>query len=183
MTDFTALPDNLPMPRNDGAADHLPGRTLPPVSLADSGGDSVDLAASVGSHGHLPLPAHGRPGVDLPEGWDAVPGARGCSTEACDFRDHFAEPQAAGAMHVRGLSSQDPEYQAEVVERLRLPSAGSPTRNSRWPTPSRCRPSPHRDMTGCTRASRSSSVAARSITSSTPIFPPGGARCRDRGGE
>jgi peroxiredoxin len=51
----------------------------------------------------------------------AIPGARGCSTEACDFRDHFADLQAAGAAHVWGLSSQDPEYQAEVVERLRLP--------------------------------------------------------------
>jgi len=61
--------------------------------------------------------------VDLPAGWDEIPGARGCSTEACDFRDHYADLQAAGAGRVWGMSSQDPDYQAEVVERLRLPFA------------------------------------------------------------
>src|SRR4051812_3801775 len=122
MTDFTALPDNLPTPHDDGAADHLPGRTLPPVSLLDSAGESVDLSAPRSGRTLIYLyPLTGRPGVDLPDGWDAIPGARGCSTEACDFRDHFADLQAAGAEHVWGLSSQDPEYQAEVVERLRLP--------------------------------------------------------------
>jgi len=66
-------------------------------------------------------PLSGRPGVDLPEGWDSIPGARGCSTEACDFRDHFANLRGAGAERVYGLSSQGPGYQAELVERLRLP--------------------------------------------------------------
>ena len=61
------------------------------------------------------------PGVDLPQGWDEIPGARGCSTEACDFRDHFAELEAAGASRVFGMSSQDVPYQAEVVARLNLP--------------------------------------------------------------
>jgi peroxiredoxin len=68
-------------------------------------------------------PLTGRPGVDLPPGWDAIPGARGCSTEACDFRDHFVDLQRAGASQVYGLSSQDPGYQAEVVQRLHLPFA------------------------------------------------------------
>lgn len=66
-------------------------------------------------------PLSGRPGVDLPEGWDSIPGARGCSAEACDFRDHFADLCGAGAERVYGLSSQGPGYQAELVERLRLP--------------------------------------------------------------
>lgn len=66
-------------------------------------------------------PLTGRPGTDLPEGWDAIPGARGCSTEACDFRDHFTELKDAGIEEVWGLSSQDVDYQAEVVRRLRLP--------------------------------------------------------------
>lgn len=66
-------------------------------------------------------PLTGRPGIDIPEGWDAIPGARGCTTEACDFRDHFEELRAAGAQQVWGLSSQDSGYQAEVVQRLDLP--------------------------------------------------------------
>jgi peroxiredoxin/DNA-binding transcriptional MerR regulator len=126
MTDFTTLPDNLPVPVDDGAADHLAGLPMPALSLQASDGQRVDLAATGPGPGPgrtiiYIYPLTGRPGVDLPDGWDAIPGARGCSTEACDFRDHFADLQAAGAAHVWGLSSQDPDYQAEVVQRLRLP--------------------------------------------------------------
>ncbi|HEY2635848.1 MAG TPA: peroxiredoxin, partial [Solirubrobacteraceae bacterium] len=66
-------------------------------------------------------PRTGRPDEELPAGWDAIPGARGCTTEACDFRDHFADLHAAGVERVCGLSSQDAAYQRELVERLRLP--------------------------------------------------------------
>jgi peroxiredoxin len=122
MTDFTTLPDNLPVPRDDGAASHLAGMAMPELSVQASDGQRVDLAATGPGRTIIYIyPLTGRPGVDLPEGWDAIPGARGCSTEACDFRDHFADLQAAGVTHVWGLSSQDPGYQAEVVERLRLP--------------------------------------------------------------
>jgi peroxiredoxin len=66
-------------------------------------------------------PLTGRPDMDLPDGWDNIPGARGCTTEACDFRDHHEDLAAAGAARVFGLSSQDGAYQKEVVDRLRLP--------------------------------------------------------------
>ena len=66
-------------------------------------------------------PLTGRPGVDLPEGWDAIPGARGCTPEACGFRDHHAELRAAGAEAVYGVSAQSPDYQAELAQRLGLP--------------------------------------------------------------
>lgn len=122
MTDFTALPDNLPVPRDDGAADHLTGLAMPALTVQASDRQRVDLATTGPGRTIIYIyPLTGRPGVDLPEGWDAIPGARGCSTEACDFRDHFADLRAAGATNVWGLSSQDPDYQAEVVERLRLP--------------------------------------------------------------
>lgn len=122
MTDFTSLPAGLPVPEDDGAADHLTGRRVPARTLPASDGSSVDLSALGPGRTVVYLyPLSGRPGVDLPEGWDAIPGARGCSTEACDFRDHFAELQAAGAARVFGLSSQDVAYQAELVDRLRLP--------------------------------------------------------------
>lgn len=68
-------------------------------------------------------PLTGRPEVALPEGWDSIPGARGCTTQACDFRDHHAELLAAGATAVFGLSSQDRAYQQELVTRLALPFA------------------------------------------------------------
>jgi peroxiredoxin len=66
-------------------------------------------------------PLTGRPGFDLPDGWDRIPGARGCTPEACNFRDHHADLRAAGAQTVFGVSSQETEYQREVVERLQLP--------------------------------------------------------------
>jgi peroxiredoxin len=68
-------------------------------------------------------PMTGRPGVALPEGWDDIPGARGCTPESCAFRNLYADLQAAGAARVFGLSSQPTEYQAEAVERLHLPFA------------------------------------------------------------
>ncbi|MBK0419827.1 redoxin family protein [Leucobacter sp. CSA1] len=122
VTDYTRLPDDLPVPEDDGAAAHLPGLEMPPVELPTSDGGTADLANLGPGRAVIYLyPLTGRPGVDLPEGWDSIPGARGCSTEACDFRDHFTELQSAGVQAVYGMSSQDPAYQAEVVERLHLP--------------------------------------------------------------
>jgi peroxiredoxin len=121
-TDYTELPADLPAPADDGAAAHLPGTAMPALSLTASDGTTVDLADPSADRTVIYLyPLTGRPGVDLPEGWDAIPGARGCSTEACDFRDHFADLRRAGASRVYGLSSQDRGYQTEVVERLGLP--------------------------------------------------------------
>ena len=66
-------------------------------------------------------PRTGVPGVDLPPGWDDIPGARGCTPQSCGFRDHFAELKALGVSHVFGLSTQDTDYQREAAERLHLP--------------------------------------------------------------
>lgn len=122
VTDYTVLPDNLPIPLDDGAADHLPGKRMPQLVLSTTDGGSVDLANLGPGRTIIYLyPLTGVPGVDLPEGWDAIPGARGCSTEACDFRDHFAELTDAGAARVYGMSSQDVAYQAELDDRLHLP--------------------------------------------------------------
>lgn len=122
VADYTTLPDGLPIPDDDGAADHLSCAQMPTLELPASDGSTVNLADLGSGRSIIYLyPLTGRPGVDLPEGWDAIPGARGCSTEACDFRDHFTLLRDAGVEHVFGLSNQSPNYQAEVVERLRLP--------------------------------------------------------------
>ncbi|MDO5053468.1 MAG: peroxiredoxin [Pseudoclavibacter sp.] len=122
MSDYTTLPEGLPVPRDDGAAEHLPGTAMPGLALRASDGRSVDLGRLGQGRSVIYLyPLTGRPGVALPEGWDRIPGARGCTTEACDFRDHFEQLRAAGAERVFGLSSQEPAYQAEAVERLHLP--------------------------------------------------------------
>ncbi len=122
MSDYMSLPADLPVPEDDGAADHLAGAALPQLTLTATGGDSVALDRLGAGRAVLYLyPLTGRPGVDLPEGWDAIPGARGCTPEACGFRDQFSQLRAAGASAVYGLSSQDADYQAEFAERLALP--------------------------------------------------------------
>jgi peroxiredoxin len=121
---YQNLPSGLPRPLDDGGAADLPGVTMPSVVLTATDGHSVDLA-ELGSATTIlyVYPMTGRPGVDLPDGWDAIPGARGCTPEACAFRDHYLDLRAAGAAAVYGLSSQDTDYQREAVVRLHLPFA------------------------------------------------------------
>ena len=121
--DPTLLPENLPVPQDDGAARHLPGMRLPDLSLPATDGSAVNLAKLAGRTVVYIYPRTGRPGAQLPIGWDAIPGARGCTPQSCGFRDHFAELGKAGVAHLFGLSTQDTAYQREVVERLNLPFA------------------------------------------------------------
>lgn len=119
-TDFSELPKDLPPPADDGAASHLQGTKLPDLDLPATDGGSVNLAALRGRFVIYIYPMTGRPGVPLPEGWDAIPGARGCTPQSCSFRDHYAELRSLQA-DVFGLSAQATEYQREVRDRLRLP--------------------------------------------------------------
>jgi peroxiredoxin len=121
MHDPMVLPPDLPEPIDDGAADHLPGMRLPASALPATDGSEVDLARLPGRSVVYAYPWTGRPGQPLlSHDWDLIPGARGCTPETCGFRDHHAELAALGA-RVFGLSTQDTEYQRELVERLGLP--------------------------------------------------------------
>lgn len=116
------LPNDLPIPEDDGAADHLPGMRLPSVPLASTSGEIVDLSALPGRTVVYCYPMTGRPDRSLPAGWDEIPGARGCTPQTCSFRDHHAELRSLGAS-VFGSSTQDTEYQREAATRLHLPFA------------------------------------------------------------
>jgi peroxiredoxin len=111
----------LPRPEDDGAARHLPGRALPSVAVAATDGNAVDLGQLSGRTVIYAYPMTGTPGVALPDGWDAIPGARGCTPHACAFRDLHAQLIAAGADHVFGLSTQTTAQQIEAAARLHLP--------------------------------------------------------------
>jgi peroxiredoxin len=120
-TDPYTLPDDLPVPEDDGACDQLPGAKLPSLSLAATTGGSVALS-DVGAEGTAVLfiyPRTGRPGEELPTGWDMIPGARGCTPQNCAFRDLHAEFAERG-VEVVGMSAQSPEDQAEFAERVHL---------------------------------------------------------------
>jgi peroxiredoxin len=105
------LPPDLPVPEDDGAAAHLPGMRLPPVRLASTDGERVDLSTLAGTTVVYCYPMTGRPDRELPAGWDGIPGARGCTPQSCSFARVF------------GVSTQSTGYQREAVERLHLPYA------------------------------------------------------------
>ncbi|KJC64643.1 MerR family transcriptional regulator [Agreia bicolorata] len=116
------LPADLPAPEDDGAADHLAGMRLPPVKLPSTDGDQVDLDdLGAGRVLIYVFAMTGSPEQDMPDGWDAIPGARGCSPHNCDVRDHYADLIQAGVRRVFGLSGQPVAYQQALAEALRLP--------------------------------------------------------------
>jgi peroxiredoxin len=124
--DLLTLPTDLPEPEDDGATDHLPGMAMPPIPLPSTAGGTVQLDdPSAPPTVVFAYPRTGRPGEDPPgglEAWNAIPGARGCTPQACSYRDRHALFTELGA-RVFGLSTQDTEYQREAVERLHLPYA------------------------------------------------------------
>ena len=120
MTNLNQIPPNLPVPIDDDLAAHLIGMTLPSLSLLATNGTKVNLSQVQGRFVVYCYPRTGTPNTSLPEGWDQIPGARGCTPQSCAYRDHYQELKALGA-EVFGLSVQTTEYQTEMVNRLRLP--------------------------------------------------------------
>jgi peroxiredoxin len=118
--DVYELPEGIPVPTDDGASDHLSGIQLPSVALMSTTGKLVDLSSLPGKTVVYCYPMTGRPDRDLPQGWDEIPGARGCTPQSCAFRDHHEELRRLGS-RVFGLSAQSTGYQREALERLHLP--------------------------------------------------------------
>ena len=110
------LPADLPVPHDDGAADHLTGMELPELELESSHGPVNVREFDV----LYVYPRTGRPGVEMPAGWDETPGARGCTPQSCGFRDAHGELRALG-MRVAGLSAQPLADQLEFAERNEMP--------------------------------------------------------------
>ena len=119
--DPTQFPADLPVPQDDGAAVHLTGARLADIELPATDGSLVSPGTIKGTVVLYAYPKTGVPGVEMPDGWDEIPGARGCTPQSCSFRDHMAELKLAGADHVFGISTQTSDYQKEAVERLHLP--------------------------------------------------------------
>ena len=111
----------LPIPQDDGATNHLLGTRVPSLQLPTTNGDTVDLSAIPGRCVVYCYPMTGKPGTPLPDGWDMVPGARGCTPQSCSFRDHAEELKQLGVDRIFGLSTQDTAYQREAAVRLHLP--------------------------------------------------------------
>ncbi|MEQ1635992.1 MAG: peroxiredoxin [Methylococcales bacterium] len=117
-----SLPNNLPVPLDDGACGHLGGLTLPSVYLPATTGGMINPAHVPGWLVIYCYPMTGQPERPIPEGWIGIPGAAGCTPQACSFRDHYQELQALN-VSVIGISTQSPEDQLEAAQRLHLPFA------------------------------------------------------------
>ena len=111
----------IPAPIDDGAARHLKGARVPNCPLPTTDGTTIDLSSLPGRIVVYAYPRTGRPGVENPDGWDFIPGARGCTPQSCSFRDQFAELRSLGVDHLFGLSTQSTTYQKEAADRLHLP--------------------------------------------------------------
>ena len=117
---LTDLPKNLPVPEDDGAAKHLPGSDMVELSLSSTSGKLEPLSEASKYTVLYVYPMTGRPAVALPDGWEAIPGARGCTPQSCSFRDHYADLQT-WQVRLFGLSTQSTTYQQEAKKRLHLP--------------------------------------------------------------
>src|SRR6267142_320282 len=116
-----SLPAGLPVPVDDGAADHLPGTVLPAVALPSTAGGTVRLdRATAGRAVLFFYPRTGEAGRSAGPQWDAIAGARGCTPQSCGFRDLHREFVALG-VSVFGVSTQETAYQQEFVERNHVP--------------------------------------------------------------
>jgi peroxiredoxin len=124
--DLASLPPDLPVPADDGATDHLKGTVVPAIELVSTDGDRVRLDDREAPRTVVfAYPRTGRPDEDFPGGlnaWNAIPGARGCTPQACAYRDRFDGFEVLG-VRVFGLSTQSTDYQREAVHRLHLPYA------------------------------------------------------------
>jgi peroxiredoxin len=165
-SDPYTLPRNLPVPVDDGAADHLTGALLPHVVLPSSQG-AVDVR---GFNVLYVYPRTGRPGQPMLPGWDAIPGARGCTPQSCAFRDHRAELAALGAS-VAGLSAQTLDDQVEFAERNHMPF---PIISDEWLELARDPGLPTFEVEGLTLYKRLAliSEAGRILKVFYPVFPP-----------
>jgi peroxiredoxin len=119
-SDYKSLPTGLLIPEDDGAADHLPGISLPSLTLPSTAGGSQDLAEPTGRLVVYVYPRTGEPGEPSPAGWDDIPGARGCTPQSCAYRDSLAEFERLGATVV-GVSAQSAAEQLEFARREHIP--------------------------------------------------------------
>lgn len=121
LSSFAMLPRDLPVPTNDGACDHLTQLALPEVVLQATTGQELPLKSLQGKTILYCFPMTGTPGTPLPVGWNSIPGARGCTPQACKFRDHARDLHSHGITTLLGISTQSVKALEEVRDRLHLP--------------------------------------------------------------
>src|ERR1700739_377056 len=116
MSQSLSLPDNLPVPQDDGGCAHLPGLKVPQLALATTAGSTIDFSSLTGRTVIFCYPKTGVPGKALPAAWDEMPGARAGPPQNWGFRNEYANLHRSGVKQLFGLSTQDSPYQQEAAE-------------------------------------------------------------------
>jgi peroxiredoxin len=169
--DLGTLPADLPVPVDDGACDHLVGMSVPAIALPSTAGRDVVLAQAGKPRAVVyAYPRTGVPGEPSPDGWDQIPGARGCTPQSCAFRDHHRELLDLGA-EVFGLSTQTTAFQQEMAARLHLPFEVLSDAELRFATALRL---PTFEVAGMTLIRRLTLIVRRGRIEHLfyPVFPP-----------
>jgi peroxiredoxin len=169
--DFTSLPPDLPVPEDEGGADHLEGSAVPSLTLAATTGGSANLAAMSATRlVAYVYPRTGSPGEPSPTGWDDIPGARGCTPQSCAYRDSLAEFDRLGASVV-GVSAQTSAEQDEFAAREHIPFPLLSDPGLQLASESRL---PTFDVDGMTLYRRLTFIAENGVVVKTfyPVFPP-----------
>lgn len=117
----TTFPSDIPVPQDDGACNHLTGKDFPSLEIPSTAGNVVDISSLSGVTILFCYPRTAAPDETVPDSWNEIPGARGCTPQACSFRDASKEFLELGVSHIFGASTQDTPYQQEVKQRVGLP--------------------------------------------------------------
>jgi peroxiredoxin (alkyl hydroperoxide reductase subunit C) len=173
INNLDVLPDDLPAPEDDGGADHLHNRVLPPLALPATDGSQVDLSALPGRSVVFIYPRTGQPGVAaLVEHWNEIPGARGCTPQTKGYLALAGEFRALDC-RIFGLSTQSSAYQQELAARLELPF---PILSDEALQLTRALSLPTLEVAGQTLLKRMSWLVpdGRIVQLCYPVFPPDG---------
>jgi len=111
----------IPAPKGEENLSHLNNYTIKQVKLKSTDDKLVELSEIKGLTIIYIYPMTGQPDKPLPDNWDNIPGARGCTPQSCSFRDNFSQLKRLNVDNIFGLSTQNNQYQKEMVKRLSLP--------------------------------------------------------------
>ncbi len=112
---------NTSIPENEGDVNTLKNKNFPNISLPNQDGNLLNLYRLDTFRMVLYFyPMTGRPDRPLPDNWNNIPGAKGCTIQTCSFRDNYDDIINLNAVPI-GISSQSVDDNKEMTSRLKVP--------------------------------------------------------------
>ncbi len=119
--EYSDLLKDIQVPEDDGGCNHLANLILPEISLPNQDGNDLRLNRTDTFRIILYFfPMTGRPDRSLPIDWNLIPGAKGCTSQTCSFRDKYDEIISLNSVPI-GVSTQSIEDLKEMTTRLSVP--------------------------------------------------------------